>query len=174
MLTTRECKRIPRDCDTRPSVGTLFDRLMKWRLIMSKFAAAAVLCSAGLALCSDVAMARCGCKTRGCAPAPACCAPAPICAAPAASCAPSCAAPTGTVPQSPNDALPPAPSAGLNGGKPSVAMSPSDSGRQTFRSYSYDSSGAQATPGSAGKSTGRSPAPVSNMFRADRKIRGLQ
>jgi hypothetical protein len=130
---------------------------------MMKFATAAVFCSAGLILFSETAEARCGCKKSCCSSAPAtCCAPAPTCAAPA----PSCCAPA--APAAPGDAAPPAPAptAGSGYGNPSVAMD----GRQSYRSYSYDS--APAAAGTVSTAPKRSRAPWDNIGHADRKMLG--
>lgn len=125
-----------------------------------KFAAATLLCSLGLALFSDAADARCCCRrARCCAPAPTCCAPAPSCAAPAS---PAPQPETAPAP-SPTAALPPA-------GDPALAQN--GDGRQTFRSYSYDSSAASGTAPAANRSVRK--APESNMFRANWKLSGVR
>jgi len=133
---------------------------------MLKFAATAVLCSAGVILVSETAQARCGCRRSCCSSASTCAAPAPTCCAPA----PSCAAPAGSgaAPQ-PYDATPPAPTAGLSNSDPALAQS--SDGRQTFRSYSYDS--AQPAAANAAAPTTKAKPPASNFFRANRKMLGI-
>lgn len=137
------------------------------RVIMMKYAVAAVVCSASLTFCSDTLQARCGCR-RSCASS--CCTPVPTCCAPAASCA-APAAPAANAPAPPADAAPPAPSAGILYGDPAVAAAPRSGERQTYRSFSYDPATA---PGAYGSPANTPVAPRSNRFDANRKMLGIR
>lgn len=143
---------------------------------MMKFAAAAVICSAGLFVCTETAQAKCR-KNKCCSPAPTCCAPAPTCAAPASTCAPA-AAPAAPY-ETPAPPTPPAASSAPEGDAP-AKISQNDAGRQTFRNFSYDTNEtAPPAVGTAPASVVNPPAsqkksPGSNMFRADRKMRGIR
>ena len=135
---------------------------------MFKLAAATVLCSLGLSLCSDLAQAGCCRRTSTC-----CCNPAPTCCAPgSSSAAPMPASDAPAPPYDANPAPPPAPSASTSPGGSPVAMTPNASGRQTYRSFSYDA--APTNPGyyAAPQPATRSSSPDRVRFRADRKLLG--
>jgi hypothetical protein len=135
---------------------------------MFKVAFATIVCSLGLVLCSDTAQARCCRRSSSCCcnPAPTCCTPAPCCAAPAAT--PAATTPATDAPE--YDAAPPVPEASTSSGSPAVAMSPDANGRQTYRSFSYDSNSQNTSNSVAAQPRIRGPIPDSLKYRADRKM----